>query len=201
MSHSNCCTTPISHKSSDVHTHTPPFVAATPSGGKPTALAYPTAMSMPPPVRAWRLNSLETTSSGLIRTVRCNVRGCLSRCCRTATSPTLRPFPMRSNRAGSPASFTHSNTSAARRRSLSWTMQRHSSSTRAGTRAKCCRRYVPCATTMTLSHGLPASSPQAEKPGRGRCRAHTATDHDGSLLRWSWSVPRWRAISITSTNR
>ena len=115
--------------------------------GKPTALAYPTAMSKPFPVSAWRLTSPATASSGLIRTVRYNVRGCLSRCCRTATSPTLRPFPMRSNRAGSPASFTHSNTSAARRRSLSWTMQRHSSSTRAGTRAKCSRRYVPCATS------------------------------------------------------
>ena len=96
MSHSNCCTTPISHKSSDVHTPTPPFVAATPSGGKPTALAYLTAMSKPSLVSAWRLTSPATTSSGLIRTVRYNVRGCLSRCCRTATSPTLRPFPMRS---------------------------------------------------------------------------------------------------------
>lgn len=117
MSHSNCCTTSISHKSSDVHTPTPPFVAATPSGCKPTALAYSTAMSKSSPVSAWRLTLLETTSSGLILTVRYNMRGCLSRCCFTATSPTLRPFPMRSNRAGSPVSFTHSNTLAERRRS------------------------------------------------------------------------------------
>lgn len=115
MSHSNCCTTPISHKSSDVHTPTPPFVAATPSGAKPTALAYPTATSKSSPVSAWRLTSPATTSSGLIRTMTYNVRGCLSRCCRTATSPTPRPFPTRSNRAGSPASFTYLNTSAARR--------------------------------------------------------------------------------------
>lgn len=140
MSHSNCCTTPISHKSSYIHTPTPPFVAAIPSGAKPTALACPTAMSKPSPVSAWRLTSPETTPSGLIQTVTYNVRGCLSRCCRTATSPTLRPFPMRSNRAVSPASFTHSNTSAERRRSLSWIMQRHSSSTRAGTRAMYSRR-------------------------------------------------------------
>ena len=138
MSRSNCCTTPISHKSSDAHTPTLPFVAVTQSGGKPTALAYPTAMSKPSPVSAWRLTSPATTSSGLILNVTYNVRGCLSRCCRTATSPTLRPFPMRSNRAGSPASFTHSNTSAARRKSSSWTMQRHSSSTRVGTRVKYC---------------------------------------------------------------
>lgn len=32
-------------------------------------------------------------------------------------------------------------------------MQRHSSSTRAGTRAKCSRRSAPCATTMTSSRG------------------------------------------------
>ena len=153
MSHSNCCTTPISHKSSDVHTPTPPFVTATPSGGKPTALAYPTAMSKPSPVSAWRSTSPETTLSGLIQTVRYNVRGCLSRCCRTATSPTLRPFPMRSNRTGSTAPFTHSNTSEERRRSLSWTMQRHSSSTRAGTRAKYSRQCALCATTRTSSHG------------------------------------------------
>lgn len=112
MSRSNGCTTPISHKSSDAHTPTLPFVAVTESGGKPTATAYPTVTSKSSPVRAWRLTSPATTSSGLILTVTYNVRGCLSRCCRTATSPTLRPFPMRSNRAGSPASFTLSNTSA-----------------------------------------------------------------------------------------
>lgn len=112
MSRSNCCTTPISHKSSDAHTPTLPFVAVTLSGGKPMALVYPMATSKSSPVRAWRLISPETTSSRLIRTVRYNVRGCLSRCCHTATSPTLRPFPMRSNRSGSLASFTHSNTSA-----------------------------------------------------------------------------------------
>mgnify|MGYP005887635387 CR=1 FL=1 len=61
-------------------------------------------------------------------------------------------FPNEKQRAGSPASFTHSNASAERRRSLSWTMQRRSSSIQAGTRAKYIRRYVPCATTMTLSH-------------------------------------------------
>lgn len=115
MLHSNCCTTPISHKSSDVHTPTPPFVATTPSGAKPTVLAYPTATSKSSPVSAWRLTSPATTSSGLIRTMTYNVRGCLSRCCRTATSPTSGPFPTRSNRAGSPASFTYLNTSAARR--------------------------------------------------------------------------------------
>lgn len=129
------------------------FYPVTQSGGKPTALAYPTATSKSSTVSAWWLTSLETTSSGLIRTVTNNVCGCLSRCCRTATTLTLRPFPMRSNRAGSPASVTHSNNSAARRRSSLWTMQRHSSSTRAGTRAKFSRRYVPCTTTMTLSHG------------------------------------------------
>ena len=177
MSRSNCCTTPISHKSSYIHAPTPPFVAATPSCGKPTALAYPTAMSKPSPVSAWRLTSPETTSSGLIRNVRYNVRGCLSRCCRTATSPTLRPFPMRSNRAGSPALFTLSNTPAARRRSSSWTMQMHSSSTRAGTRAMYNRRYVPCATTMTLSHGRVSLVAPSRQPGRSRCRARTATDH------------------------
>lgn len=140
MSRSNCCTTPISHKSSDAHTPTLPFVAVKQSGGKPTALAYPTVTSKSSPVNAWRLTSPATTSSGLILTVTYNVRGCLSRCYRTATSSTLRPFLMRSNRAGSSASFTLLNTSAARRRSLSWTMQRHSSSTRVGTRAKCSRR-------------------------------------------------------------
>lgn len=115
MPRSNCCTTPISHKSSDVHTPTLPFVAATPSGAEPTALAYPTATSKSSPVSAWRLTSPATTSSGLILTVTYNVCGCLSRCCRTATSLTLRLFPMRSNRAGFPASFTQSNTSVERR--------------------------------------------------------------------------------------
>lgn len=80
-----CCTTPISHKSSDVHTPTLPFVAATPSGAKPTVLACPTAMSKPSPVSAGRLTSPATTSSGLILTVTYNVRGCLSLCYRTAT--------------------------------------------------------------------------------------------------------------------
>ena len=120
-----------------MHTPTPPFVAVTPSGGKPTALAYPTAMSKPFPVSAWRLTSPETTSR-LIRTVRYNVRGCLSRCCRTAAEA----FPNEKQQSGSPASFTHSNTSAERRRSLSWTMQRRSSSIQAGTRAKYIRRYT-----------------------------------------------------------
>lgn len=62
MPRSNCCTTPISLKSSDVHTPTLPFVAATPSGAKPTALAYPTATSKSSPVSAWRLTSSATTS-------------------------------------------------------------------------------------------------------------------------------------------
>lgn len=65
MSRSNCCTTPISHKSSDVHTPTLPFVAAAPSGAEPTALASPTATSKSSPVSAWRLTSSATTSSGL----------------------------------------------------------------------------------------------------------------------------------------
>ena len=85
MSRSNCCTTPISHKSSDAHTPTLPFVAVTQSGGKPTALAYPTATSKSSPVNAWRLTSPATTSSGLILTVTYNVRGCFSRCYRTET--------------------------------------------------------------------------------------------------------------------
>lgn len=109
MSRPNCYTTPISHKSSDAHTPTLPFVAVTQSGGKPTALAYPTATYKSSPVSAWKLTSLATTSNGLILTVSYNVRGCLSRCYRIATSLTLRFFPMRSNRARSPASFTHSN--------------------------------------------------------------------------------------------
>lgn len=177
MSRSNCCMTPISHKSSDAHTPTLPFVAATLSGGKPTATAYPTATSKSSPVSVWRLTSPATTSSGLIRTVTYNVLGCSFQCCRTATSLTLRPSPTRCNRAGSPASFTHSNTSAARRRSLSWTMQRHSSITRAGTREKFSRRYAPCATTMTSSRGRVSPVAPRRKPSRGRCRARTATDH------------------------
>lgn len=135
--------TPISRNLPDMHTPTLPFVAVTQSGGKPTALAYPTAMSNPSPVSAWKLTSPATTSSGLIRTVTNTVRGCSLQCYRTATSLTLRPSPTGSNRAGSPASFTHSNTSAVRRRFSSWTMQRHSLSTRACTRAKYSRRYVP----------------------------------------------------------
>lgn len=93
MSRSNCCMTPISHKSSDAHTPTLPFVAVTQSGGKPTALAYPTATSKSSPVSAWKLTSLETTSSGLIRTVTYNVLGCSFHCCCTATSPAPIPFP------------------------------------------------------------------------------------------------------------
>lgn len=177
MSRSNRCTTP--YKSQVVRHATPtlPFVAVTQSGGKPTALSYPTATYKPSPVSAWWLTSPPPTLSGLIRTVTNNECGCLSRFCRTAISLTLRPFPMRSNRAGSPASVTHSNNSAARRRSSSWTMQRHSSSTRAGTRAKCSRRCAPCATTMTSNRGRVGPVVPSRKPSRGRCRARRVVDH------------------------
>lgn len=110
----------------------------------------------------------------------------------------VRLFPMRSNRGGSPASFTHSNTSAVRRRSASWTMQRHSSSTRAGTRAKCSRRSAPCATTMTSSRGRVSPVVPSRKT---ESRPVWVSHSDGSLPPWSWSAPRWRAISITSTSR
>lgn len=194
MSRSNRCTTP--YKSQVVRHATPtlPFVAVTQSGGKPTALAYPTATYKPSPVSAWWLTSLETTLSGLIRTVTNNVCGYLSQCCRTATSLTLRPSPTRCNRAGSPASFTHSNTSAARRRSSLWTMQKHSSSTRAGTRAKYNRRYAPCATTMTSSRGRVSPVVLSRKT---ESRPVQGSHSDGSLPRLSWRVPRWRAISMT----
>ena len=61
-------------------------------------------------------------------------------------------FPNEKQQSWISGIFTLSNTSAARRRSLSWTMQRHSSSTRAGTRAKYSRQCALCATTMTSSH-------------------------------------------------
>lgn len=83
-------------------------------------------------------------------------------------------------------------------RSSLWTMQRHSSNTRAGTRAKYSRRCAPCATTMTSSRGRVSPVVSSRKT---ESRPVYGSHSDGSLLRWCWSVPRWRAISITSTNR
>lgn len=62
-------------------------------------------------------------------------------------------------------------------RSSLWTMQRHSSSTRAGTRAKCSRRCAPCATTMTSNRGRVSPVVPSRKPSRGRCRARRVVDH------------------------
>jgi hypothetical protein len=84
------------------------------------------------------------------------------------------------------------------RRSSSWTKQRHSSSTRAGTRAKCSRRWAPCATTTISSRGRVSPVVPSRKT---ESRPVQGSHSDGSLPQWSWSAPRWRAISITSTNR
>lgn len=84
---------------------------------------------------------------------------------------------MRSNRAGSPASFTHSNTSA----DAAGPRHGQSKGTRQALELVRGRSAADGALPVQLlwhrAVGVSAPSSRAEKPSRGRCRARTATDH------------------------
>lgn len=152
MSRSNCCTTPISHKSSDAHTPTLPFVAVTQSGGKP-GLGVPNGNVQVIPGERMEIDFAGDNLKWI--DPNCDVqRARLFIAVLPYSNLTYaEAFPYEKQQSWISGIVHALEYFGGCRRSSSWTKQRHSSSTRAGTRAKCSRRCAPCATTMASSRG------------------------------------------------